>query len=100
MTADDQPYLYECQVLIDLKEAGLTHSPGKGDGCGGNHVVPAEAVTIDLAEAGLVAAEDLPDIGAALQALHEQAHPDGTLSWLQCRERGCADAADNKWDWS
>jgi hypothetical protein len=86
--------LYEAKVVIDLKEAGLTHASGKADKCEGKHTVPAAAVTIDLAEAGLVPLEDLPDLGKVLQNLHEQAHPEGTQFWEHCRERGCIEAAD------
>lgn len=90
--------LYECPVVLDLKEAGLTHARGKADKCGGQHQVAAPAVTIDLAGAGLVPREDLGALGEALQALHEQAHPQGTLYWASCRERGCALAAEEGWD--
>lgn len=86
------PGEYEAPVIIDLKAAGLTHSPGKADGCEGRHRVPGEHVAIDLDEAGLVPRHELPDVAAVLQALHEQAHPDGTRWWESCRERGCADA--------
>ena len=87
--------LWQAPVVIDLKEAGLTHAKGKADGCkDGQHPVPEEAVTIDLADAGLVPAADLPDVAGVLQALHEQAHPEGTQYWENCRERGCAEAAD------
>lgn len=86
--------LYEAPVVIDLKEAGLTHAKGKADKCEGRHTVPAAAVTIDLAEAGLVPLDDLPDLGKVLQVLHEQAHPDSTQFWETCRERGCIEAGD------
>ena len=91
--------LWEAPVVIDLKEAGLTHASGKADKCEGTHTVPAVAVTIDLAEAGLVPVDDLWDHSKVLQLLHEQAHPDGTQYWQACRERGCAEAAD-LWEWS
>lgn len=90
--------LYQAPVVIDLKEAGLTHSKGKADGCDGNHTVAEAAVTIDLDKAGLVPASELPDFGKVLQALHEQAHPEGTAFWENCRERGCAEAAE-LWEW-
>lgn len=87
--------LYEAPVRIDLTEAGLIHARGKADGCApGEHKVPAAAVTIDLAEAGLVPLDDLPDLGKVLQNLHEQAHPDGTQFWETCREPGCVEASD------
>jgi hypothetical protein len=86
--------LYEAPAVIDLKEAGLTHASGKADKCEGRHKVPAAAVTINLAEAGLVPLDDLPDLGKVLQNLHEQAHPDGTQFWETCREPGCVEAAD------
>jgi hypothetical protein len=86
--------LYETEVIIDLQEAGLTHSRGKADGCDGQHKVPAAAVSIDLAKAGLVPAAELPDYDRAFQLLHEQAHPDGPLYFEKCRERGCAEAAE------
>lgn len=86
--------LYETEVIIDLKEAGLTHAAKKADECGGMHKVPAAAVSIDLAKAGLVPAAELPDYERVLQLLHEQAHPDGPLYFEKCRERGCAEAAE------
>jgi hypothetical protein len=86
--------LYEAPVIIDLKEAGLTHASGKADKCDGRHKVEAGHVTIDPAEAGLVPAEDLWDQSTVLQMLHEQAHPDGAQFWQNCRERGCTEAAD------
>lgn len=86
--------LYQAKVVIDLKEAGLTHVRGKADKCEGQHAVPAAAVTIDLAETGLIPVEDLPDVGKVLQSLHEQAHPDGTQFWETCRERGCIEAGE------
>jgi hypothetical protein len=87
-------YLYEAEVAIDLKEAGLTHAKGKADGCGGQHKVPAAAVSIDLEAAGLVPVAETPDYERVFQLLHEQAHPDGTLYAEHCRERGCAEAAE------
>lgn len=83
--------LYEAEVVIDLKQAGLTHSKGKADECDGQHTVPAKAVSIDLAKAGLFPAAEVPDYERALQLLHEQAHPDGPLYFENCRERGCAE---------
>ena len=90
---------WEARVSIDLKEAGLTHAKGKADGCDGMHTVEARHVTIDLAAAGLVPADELWDHGKVLQNLHEQAHPEGAQFWENCREPGCAEAAD-LWGWS
>ncbi len=76
-------------VTVDLKAAGLTHAPGKSDKCSGEHEVDEKFVTADLAAADWVPADGL---GKVLQALHEQAHPDGTAYWENCREPACADA--------
>jgi len=85
---------YQAEVVIDLKEAGLTHAAKKADGCDGQHKVPAAAVTIDLDTAGLIPVEETWDHARVLQVLHQQAHPDGTLYFENCRESGCAEAAD------
>jgi hypothetical protein len=86
--------LYEAEVVIDLKEAGLTHAAKKADKCDGQHKVPAAAVSIDLEAAGLVPVAEILDYERVFQLLHEQAHPDGPLYFEKCRERGCAEAAE------
>ena len=77
-------------ITIDLTAAGLTHAKGKSDRCGTDgHDVDMTAVT----------AVDDPDwtetagLPAIFQALHAQAHPDGTRYWENCRGPGCAEAA-------
>lgn len=78
-------------VTVDLKAAGLTHAPGKSDKCGGYHEVDETCVSADLATAGWVPADGLEKV---LQALHEQAHPDGTAYWENCLEYACAGARE------
>lgn len=76
-------------VTVDLKGAGLTHAPGKSDKCGGEHEVDEMFVTASLAASDWVPADGLEKV---LQALHEQAHPDGSAYWDNCLEPACADA--------
>jgi len=78
-------------VTVDLAAAGLTHAKGRSDRCGtGGHDIAWTAVT-DWENPDLV---DVADVTPVLQALHEQAHPDGPAYWENCRLRGCAEAAD------
>lgn len=74
-------------VTINLTAAGLTHTKGKSDYCGGEHDVPVSAV-VYIDDPDWLPADDVTPV---LQALHEQAHPDGAAYWQNCRERGCAD---------
>lgn len=77
-------------ITVDLAAAGLTHAKGKSDKCAGEHDIGWVSVT-SWENDELVIAGDLDPV---LQALHEQAHPDGTARWEYCRERGCTDAAE------
>jgi hypothetical protein len=78
-------------ITVNLAAAGLTHAKGKSDKCGDEgHDIAMDAVT-DFADSGLASRDDYDKI---LQDLHGQAHPDGTAFWENCRERGCAEAAE------
>jgi hypothetical protein len=83
-------------VTIDLAAAGLTHAPGKSDRCdkADGHDIDWLAITSwDNPELREVA-----EVSAALQALHEQAHPHGAAYWQNCREPGCADLCNRTTD--
>jgi hypothetical protein len=75
-------------ITVDLKAASLTHATGRSDKCENKHDVPMTAV-IAFDDSGLI---DPDSVSPVLQALHEQAHPEGTLTWQYCLERGCAEA--------
>lgn len=77
-------------VVINLGSAGLTHARGKSDACGGAHPVSMLAV-MEIDDPDLV---DAGELGPVIQALHEQAHPDGCAYWENCRQPGCAEAYD------
>lgn len=72
------------ETELDLKRLGLIHAKGKNDKCEGRH---AAEVEIDEPV-------DLDALDAALQKLHEIAHPHGTLLVGNCREPGCWDAQE------
>jgi hypothetical protein len=74
-------------ITIDLEAAGLTHAKGKSDKCNGEHGIDMLSVLL-TDDSGLVRPDDLAPL---LQALHEQAHPEGAAYWQNCRERGCAE---------
>jgi hypothetical protein len=76
-------------ITVDLRAAGLTHAKGKSDGCGGEHDIDEKFVVADVT--GRVHADDL---GPVLQALHEQAHPDGAAYFENCLEPACAGARE------
>jgi hypothetical protein len=67
---------------IDLKKEGLAHARGKSDKCGGRHAIVVEIEPLFD-----------PDIlEAALQELHELAHPRGAVYVRNCLESCCQDA--------
>jgi hypothetical protein len=67
---------------IDLRKAGLAHARGKSDKCDGIHTTEVEIESLFD-----------PDIlDAALQKLHELAHPRGTVYVSNCQESCCRDA--------
>ena len=78
----------EAPEVNDLNEARLAHACGKADACEGPSPVPAGAVTIDLAKAGLVPVVDLRDNSKVLPRWPSKptppAHPDGTQYWQAC----------------
>lgn len=80
-------------VTIRLAAAGLTHAKGKSDGCDGEHDIDMLSVTA-IDDPGWICEVDIQALDAAFQTLHEQAHPDGTAYWHNCREAGCGDAYD------
>ena len=59
-------------------------------GATGEHDIDMLSVS-DYGESGLVEPASLVPV---LQLLHEQAHPDGTAYWYNCRESGCTEATE------
>jgi hypothetical protein len=92
----EQQDTFEADVIVDLREQGLRHAPGHKCCDNRRHQmsVPVTESDIDLIVDRF--GPDLPffDEDEVLQALHEQAHPDGTMFWKNCRERGCREAGD------
>lgn len=80
-------------VHVNLRDAGLRHAPGKGGCCdGSDHGLGVDIEEPDIERIIDRYADPYTDIDDdVLQALHEQAHPDGSLYWQNCRERGCSD---------
>jgi hypothetical protein len=87
---------YELELTVDLGKLGLVHAPGSVCQCDGKaHAMP---VTVNLedhelhadGECGIpVASEE------AAQALHEQAHPEGTAYFENCREPSCREVRES-----
>lgn len=85
---------FELDIVVDLKELRLRHEAKSGCKCRG--IAHEMTIVIDPADHDLHPAYDCvaaePDtVQAAVQVLHEQAHPEGTLYAENCRERGCDD---------
>jgi hypothetical protein len=84
---------YEMTLTLDLHDLGLQH--GRGAGCQCRGLAHRVTIFIDPAQHDLHRDDDCPaDTPLAaelLQALHEQAHPEGTVFAENCRERGCID---------
>lgn len=89
---DEPEDAYKVDTTLDLKALRLTHAPGNDCTCAGVHPV---ALVIDLADHDLHRDGECDDpaytgdIDDALQALHEKAHPDGTVFVGRCREPEC-----------
>ena len=77
-------------ITVDLEAAGLTHARGKSDRCNGEHDIDVLSVT-SIDDPDLTRVSELIPV---LQLLHEQAHPDGTAYWYNCRESGCTEAIE------
>jgi len=77
-------------MTIDLEAAGLTHAKGKSDKCNGEHDIDMLSVTA-IDDPDLVRVSHLVPV---LQLLHEQAHPEGTAYWHNCRESGCTEVSE------
>lgn len=94
------------EAILDLEALGLVHAPGSTCDPGqckahGGH---EGSVTISLADNGLHADGDIDCVTEvdeafhggerherALQAAHEQMHPQGSFTIERCRERVCRD---------
>jgi hypothetical protein len=85
---------WDIEVTLDLAELGLRHSKA-GCRCGGKHEV---SIGIQPVRHGFLPLDEVPGYAGftdeVIQALHEQAHPDGTIYAESCRERGCLQAAE------
>jgi hypothetical protein len=77
-------------VTVNLQAAGLTHAKSQSDLCDGEHDIDIASV-VYITDPGWVPAEELADV---LQALHVQAHPQGTAYWDKCCEPSCRAAQD------
>ena len=83
---------YEVDLAVNLAAQGLAHADGSACTCEGGHVLTAG---IDLA-ACLLHRDDECEVpvltAAAVQRLHEEAHPKGTLFAEYCPELSCREA--------
>lgn len=84
---------HDLALVVSLKDLRLRHAPGSGCTCRG--LAHEISVAIDPADHELHSDYDCTQPGpldaGVLQALHEQAHPEGTAYAENCRERGCID---------
>jgi hypothetical protein len=89
---------FEADVVVDLREQGLRHAPGEVCCGGGDHHmevrVSEKDIELIVERFGPVFTSFDDGVTEVLQVLHEQAHPDGALSWENCRERGCREAGE------
>lgn len=88
--------LLTVDATIDLTTENLRHAPKAGCTCGRTkHPVTVDLDLQDVLEYARkdgYTAEFFPEPWEkALQQLHEQAHPDGTIYVSQCREPGCTE---------
>lgn len=89
---DEPEDAHTIDTALDLKTLRLTHAPGNDCTCAGIHPV---SLVIDLADHDLHRSGECDDLAYAgdtadaLQALHEKAHPDGTVFVEYCREPAC-----------
>lgn len=80
----------ELDLVVDLGKLGLAHAPDSECKCGGK--AHEMTVTVSLEDHELhMSGECEPPLPAeeALQALHEQAHPDGAAYFENCQELAC-----------
>ena len=94
----DQNGTFEADATIDLREQGLRHAPGEVCCDGRDHAMSVQVSEKDIEliveRFGPVFTPLDDRMAEVLQALHEQAHPESTLSWENCRERGCREAGE------
>ena len=83
---------YEIDLTVDLAAQKLAHADGSACTCKGGHAL---TVAINLEEHMLHRDDEcvVPELTAeAIQRLHEEAHPKGTLFAEYCPERACQEA--------
>jgi hypothetical protein len=83
---------YEIDLAVDLAALKLAHADGSACTCKGGHAL---TVSIDLEEHMLHRDDEceVPALtAAAVQRLHEEAHPKGTLFAEYCPELTCREA--------
>lgn len=83
---------YEMQLTIDLAEHKLAHADGSTCRCKGKHDL---TVPVNPEEHGLHPNDEcvMPDLTAeAVQRLHEEAHPKGTVFAEYCDQPSCREA--------
>ena len=89
------------EVILSLEDLGLVHAPGSScdlEKCKADGGHRAE-VLVDLGSNELITLDDCIDLVdepveddmAAMQAVHEQMHPRGTVYIEFCREPVCRD---------